>query len=329
MDKKEKDKANKDQINRFISTYYSEWRFIQILSIQKTLINRYEFFPDIVEVVKETDNSAGDKTIAQEIRNGLLFDAVQHSIQYIEDLFAFINATLKKDYFIRNIIQYKAGKIENLITSFKNNKKLVCEYFHFPSYPEEEDHTAQEEGTLKVINEGLERLGKIVSEVIEYYKKHQFFYNQYKHGLSIALRPYGDYNEEQIELDKKGEFKHPSIVALDSLNFKNASKNQYGNAGYLMMPAFSENIRSNLNTLQKENNLLRYVMSPEDTNIENIVDMASKTKRCLHILIHNFRSKINDPEFLKLRLPAENNSEVVEFTIEIENTPSYPPQGLS
>ncbi|MEO9871733.1 hypothetical protein [Ekhidna sp.] len=322
MTKEEREKANKDQINRFISAYYSEWRFIQILSIQKKLSNKYDFFQDIVDLVRETDNSAGDKTIAQEITNGLLFDAVQHSIQYIEDLFALINASSKKDYFIKNIIQYKAGKVENLIVKFKNENKIIYEHFHFPNYPEEDDHTEQEKETLRVINEGVNRLGLIIAEITEYYKQHQFFYNQYKHGLSIALRPYDDYNQEQVALDKRGEFEKPSIVALDSLNFKNAGKNQYGNTGYLMMPAFSDNVRPHMNTLQKENNLLRYVMSPRDTNIERIAEIASKTKRCLQILLHNFRSIINAEEFYDLRLPAEKETEVIEFKIEIEeNTP--------
>lgn len=319
MNPEERNKANKDQINKFISAYYSEWRFIQILSIQKQLQNKYSYFQEIIEQIKDTDNSAGDKTIAQEITNGLLFDAVQQSIQYIEDLFAFINASSKKDFFIRNIIQYKAGKIDNSISSFKNSKDVICNYFHFPNYPESEIESDRDKEISGVMNEGISRLGEIVEEIIEYYKQYKFFYNQYKHGLSIALRPYGDYNDEQIELDKKGEFGDKSIIALDSLNFKNAERNQYGNSGYLFMPAFSDNVRPHIPQLQKENNLLRYVMSPKGTSIEKIVEIAEKTKRCLQILIHNFRSVINDEVKMHLRLPSENKKEVIEFQIDIVN----------
>lgn len=316
-----KEKANKDQINQFISAYYSEWRFIHILSIQKQLSYKYSYFQEIIAEIKETDNSAGDKTIAQEITNGLLFDAIQQSIQYIEDLFAFINASLNKDLFIRNIVQYKAGKIDNSISSFKNSKTIICKYFHFPNYLENEIESERDEEIMKVMNEGISRLGVIVEEIIEHYKKYKFFYNQYKHGLSIALRPYNDYNDEQVELDKKGEFGETPIIALDSLNFKNASKNQYGNTGHLFMPAFSENISPWIPSLEKENNLLRYVMSPKYTNIENITEIAGKTKRCLQILIHNFRAVLNDDIKMHLRLPSENIKEVIEFEIDIlDNT---------
>ncbi len=170
MNTEERNKANKDQINQFISAYYSEWRFIQILSVQKQLSNKYSYFQEIVDKIKETDNSAGDKTIAQEITNGLLFDAVQQSIQYIEDLFAFINASSKKDFFIRSIIQYKAGKIDNSISSFKNSKNIICKHFHFPNYPESEIESVEDEELMKVMNEGISRLGVIVEEIIEYYK---------------------------------------------------------------------------------------------------------------------------------------------------------------
>ncbi len=87
------------------------------------------------------------------------------------------------------------------------------------------------------------------------------------------------------------------------------------------MPAFSDNVRPHISKLQKENNLLRYVMSPKETNIENIVEIARKTKRCLQILIHNFRSIINDEVKMNLRLPAEKTNEVMEFQIDIIKTP--------
>jgi hypothetical protein len=121
--------ANKDQINGFFSSYYSEWRYIQIMSISKNLNSKYEFYADIIEEIKETDLNASERTIAQEISNGLLFEAIQHSIQYIEDLFALLNAGKNLDYFIRSIVKYDAGKIERLIKNFPSNKKMVCDFF--------------------------------------------------------------------------------------------------------------------------------------------------------------------------------------------------------
>jgi hypothetical protein len=323
MDFVERKTVTKDQINHFFSAYYSEWRAIQILAIKEKFNTRYEFYKDIIEEIKSTDLNAGENTISQEIKNGLLFEAIATSIQYIEDLFALIKASEKKDFFIKNIIKYDAGKVEHLIKSYNTNKKNICKSFHFPYYPDEEFETENERETLKVINDSTDRLRSIILEIIEYYKKHQFFYNQYKHGLSIALRPYGKFTSEQIAKDKKREHENTSVVALDSLNFTNASRNQYGNSGYLMMPCFTENVQKNIKELQSENNLLRYVMTPPETTIDFIMEIAKKTRRCIHIVIHNFLEVINEKEPLKLRLPAINDSEVYEFKIEgeINNTP--------
>lgn len=323
MDFTERKTVTKDQINHFFNAYYSEWRAIQILAIKEKFNTRYEFYKDIVEEIKSTDINAGENTIAQEIKNGLIFEAIAASIQYIEDLFALIKASEKKDLFIRNIIKYDAGKVEHLIKNFKTANKNICNSFHFPYYPEEEFETETEKETRKVINDSIDRLRSIIIELIEYYKKHQFFYNQYKHGLSIALRPYGKFTSEQIDKDKKHEHENPSVVALDSLNFANAPRNQYGNSGYLMMPCFTESVQKNIKELQSENNLLRYVMTPPETTIDFILEIAKKTRRCIHIVIHNFLEVVNDKEPLKLRLPAIDDSEVYEFQIEgeINNAP--------
>jgi len=312
---KEQDRPviNKEQINRFFSSYYSEWRHIQILGVEKKLKTKYEFYSDIVENINYSDIEADEKTIAQEISNGLMFEAIQYSLQYIEDLFALINAAKKPNFFIRSIIQYNAGKVDHAIRTFSIKRKNICECFHFPYFPDEENLTEQELEVQNVINESVDRLGNIIHELVEFYKKYQFFYNQYKHGLSIALRPYHNWTPEQVEEDKKGIHGQSPIVALDSLNFKDAPKNQYGNTGYLLMPCASPIIMPHLNCLQTENNLLRFVMSPPDMSINVMVDVAKKCKRCIHLLIHNFLQSVNEESPLKLRLPSPDEQDVFVF----------------
>lgn len=317
MKEQDRPAINKEQINRFFSSYYSEWRHIQVLSIQKKLKTKYEFYDEIIRSINYSDNSASEKTIAQEISNGLMFEAIQYSLQYIEDLFAMVNAAKKPNFFIRSIIQYNAGKIDTAIRTFSVKNKNVCESFHFPYFPDDDQLTGQDLETQKVFNESVERLGKIITELIEYYKKYQFFYNQYKHGLSVALRPYHDWTPEQVEEDKTGTHGQSPIVALDSLNFKAAPQNQYGNTGYLLMPCFSPVITPHLNQLQSENNLLRFVMSPPDMSIDLIVDITKKCKRCIQILIHNFLQEINKENPLKMRLPATTEEDVYVFNFPV------------
>ncbi len=320
MDEKTRNIVTKDQINSFFSSYYTEWRLIQLLSIKKRLDNRYQFYEEIVEEIKLTDLDAGKNTIAQQIRSGLVFEAVSDCVQYIEDLFALIKATENKYYFIRNIIKYKASKISNFINNFDIDRKTVCKCFYFPNFFDEKIETEKEKETMTVINSSVDRLGKSLKEIIEFYKKNIFFYNQFKHGLTIALRPYGvKYNSEQIKKDKNGEYEDFSIIAHDSLNFKNAMNNKYGYAGTLMIPGFTENVQKNLKELQAENNLLRYVLSPQETTLNNIIDIAKKIRRCMHILINNFLEVVNEKEVLKLRLPSETLDQDYFFDINEED----------
>lgn len=314
MKAEDRKKIDNIQINRFFFSYYTEWRYIQILSIQKLLRNKYNFYSEIIEQTKETDKQANESTITQEITNGLLFDAIQSNIQYIEDLFAFINACEKPEFFLRKIVNYSAGSVTNNIKNAKFSTKSILKQFHLPNFLETCSEEEKQSDVGQKIISSTDRLIKIISETVEFYKKHEFFYNQYKHGLTVALRPYRNYTEDEIDLDKKGKFGPNPLVAIDNRNFKDAPKNQYGNTGYLLMPSFDEITRINMQELQRENNLLRFVMTPEGTNMEILVNQAAKTKRCIQLLIHNFLQIISESDILALRLPAENDSEVYEFS---------------
>lgn len=319
MNEKVRDQINREQINRFFASYYSEWRHIKILTNYKVLENKYDFYADIIEEIKRTDKNFGESTIAQELANGLKFDCIQQSLQYIEDLFALINAGKNKDFFIRNIISYKAGKVESQIKRFKFDRENICKSFNFPYYTKEDGLSSKEHETLKVINDSIDRLGGLLKEIIEFYKENLYFYNQYKHGLSIAMRPFNDLTPEQIESDKKGVSEEGVLVALDSLNFKSAVKRKDGNFGALLIPHFTDIIQNHISELQEENNLLRFVLSPPETSVRKVKDIACKTKRCMHIFINNIKEVVSEKEVIKLQLPATTDDEVYAFDIKYED----------
>lgn len=93
MDKQLLKKISSPQTDRFFYSYSSDWRLSQILSIEKQLLNRYEFFDDIVTKTKSPKHEVTNEAIiCQEITNGLFFEAIAIAIQSIEDLFALLNA---------------------------------------------------------------------------------------------------------------------------------------------------------------------------------------------------------------------------------------------
>ncbi|WDF79047.1 hypothetical protein PQ469_03380 [Mucilaginibacter sp. KACC 22773] len=299
--------ATVDLTLTYLNNYYSEWRYTKVLTLQKLIDNRYEFYADLTSKVKSNRDDTGEATIAQEIQNGLYFDAIAQCIQYIEDLFALIRASKQPEFFIRNIITYKAGEVTNFIKTFKAERKYVANAFHFPDnlpYDKESDQ--------KKYFDGAERLTGYMAELVQFYKDYEFFYNQYKHGLSVAMRPFGNiFNAEQVAKDKAGEMS-PYLSVYDNLSIaaglkKGTVKTTHG----IMMPGFTENVMPFMSQLGEEHNYLRLVYPADwpNFNLDILVQKAEMTKCCLQLFIFNYSWKIK-PEgtTFKFQLPSDYRS---------------------
>jgi hypothetical protein len=84
---------------------------------------------------------------------------------------------------------------------------------HFP-----DDLPYDKESDQNKYMEGAERLTGYIAELIQFYKDYEFFYNQYKHGLSVAMRTFGNiFTAEQVIKDKAGKMP-PYLALYDNLN---------------------------------------------------------------------------------------------------------------
>lgn len=308
MTPEQRKRASVDLTLTYFRSYFQEWRLTKVLTIEKLIDERYEFYDSMLPEIEEWGEQYGTATIAQEIHNGLYHDAIAQCIQYIEDLFALMEASKKKDYFVRNIVTYKAGKITDKIKSYKAIKSNIVRDFYIPEVqlPDSKDQ--------QKIDEGIDKLIGLVEDQVKFYYKYWFFYNQYKHGLAVPMRPFGNiYNKEQVENDKRGEMT-PYVVAYDNLNIKDAMAK--GRAGFkmgIMMPGFTDDVRPFIGKLEQENNFLRFVFPPDtpNFNIELLVDQSYKTRACISILIGNYVQKIdptNDMRLFRLPLDYRDNS---------------------
>ncbi|MCW8898103.1 MAG: hypothetical protein OQJ96_05840 [Flavobacteriales bacterium] len=318
MTPEQRKRASLDLTLTYFRSYFKEWRLAKVLTIEKLIKDRYDFYGSLLPEIKKWGEHDGTETIAQEIHNGLYHDAISQCIQYIEDLFALMEATKKKDYFIRNIVTYKAGKITEKIKSYKANNTTVSKDFYIPDvkFPDSKD---QQE-----ITDGVDRLIELVDDQVKFYTKYWFFYNQYKHGLAVPMRPFGNtYNEDQVKKDMNGEMP-PYVVAYDNLNIKAAtSKGRFGFKMGLMMPGFTDNVRPFIGDLEKENNFLRFVFPPDTPNfdIDLLVDQAYKTRACINILVGNYTNEIApEDELRKFQLPIDyKKNTALNCSYKVEN----------
>lgn len=308
MDKVLLRKISNQQTERFFFSYSPDWRLTQILTIEKILQDRYNFFSSIVSEIRSPDTTASDEAIiTQEITNGLFFEGIAIAIQSIEDLFALINAAQKPLKFIGNIITYSAGKIDNLLKQ-KHSKSDIASLFYFPLFDEQYETEEQQ----RTFDESLSLLFNIIVELKSFYKKYRFFYTQYKHGLCVALRPYKDFDEKQIA-DHKQEpfsaylhvFDNICVSKLDNADTRLNKK--------IFMPYLTEDITPNIQQLMKEDNLLRFVTSDDRIEFGILKDIVVKARVCSATLGNNLVNTLKGEYPLNLQLPADLNNHAYVF----------------
>ena len=312
--------AGKHQALRFLSTQYSKWRLAAIMSIKKILEEKEAFYADMKDELRQPDDQDGLATIHQEISNGLIFLALSENLQYIEELFLMIKYSKDIAWFIKNIITYQAGKITNYIESFPVGKKEIAESFLLPYFSE--SYEWEDEKIKLTYIEALDRLADYVGKVRKYFADNVFFYNQYKHGLTVALRPFGKFSEDLIQKSKE----HPqkgNLVAYDNLSIDKVFRESARFKSLIMIPDIGvKGIKENLVSLQKEDNLLRMVpQSTREANIDDILEVAHIVYTLYEIIRFNMCATCQELKdgLIDLYLPGEKVSNWVKISFPTSN----------
>lgn len=225
------------------------------------------------------------------------------SRQSIEDLFAFANACKDLNYFIRNICTYEAGRIHNLITGDKGKRDKVDQFYLIPTAPESTwtDLLAND----KLSSKSYRRIQRWHRKITNYYTENYFLYVQYKHGLTIGLRPFGQtWKQDFIQTLKPS---HRYMLAFDNLGIEKIFKNKPRFRELLMFPMVPQT-QPFMTQLQKEDNLLRFFpASHPRTAIRYIFSIVAATTTLLEVLISNLREwmlESNKDEKIKFWLPS-------------------------
>lgn len=296
--------AGVDLTRHYLDRYYPNWRLAQVLTIRKLLDQRHSFYAELAEDIRQADDTDGSATIAQEVRNGLCHDAIAHCVQYVEDLFALIRAAYKPEQFVQRVVTYKAGEVTNEIRSFKADLKSIANAYHFPAEIPTLSPDAQQQ-----FDHGISNLVIWTADLVEFYKEHWFFYNQYKHGLTVALRYSRVFPPDLVEADRNNA--HPPFVAVyDNLDWKRAIKKGTASADHTTLPIFTASVRRALPALERNSAWLRWVR-PKNLpfSLDPLVDHAFKARACIAIFCYNFRHAVDpDPEKWVFQLPVDHRT---------------------
>lgn len=286
--KDERYRAGKDQMKVFRTNQYLYWRVAVVKSICKIILNSEDFYRDLEDDFLfdgDADLSIDERPdiVNNQIRNGWMFEAVSQAEQAIEDLFSLLKNSGDIAYFAKNVVNYKASQVKKYIWDFKvDDIEYIMQEFRLPYFPLNEPWEDQE--VFEFYKKSVLLMQSYLRDLITFYKKYYLDYCQYKHGMSVALCPFG-------KMHKKNERRpDPHICGLMTFDSYTVEKRS-GASGELphMTLYVTPEIGPYASRLYAEGNLLHY--STKVVNIEDVVRITEKAFTLLNIVWCNLMKR--------------------------------------
>lgn len=299
MDNNARLRAGKHQLRYYMSCQYPMWRVVMVKSIRRILDNLNEFYAPIREEIRSSEDEIIEDTEQVEIRNGLFFEALSQSVQAVEDLFSLMKNCNDTEYFAKKVITYKANEVTQYIRGFdSDNLESVLKEFHVPYFSPNDPWENREVFNQYCIASKI--IQEYVKELVEHHKTYYFHYCQYKHGLTVALRPYGTRNKKP-----SGSNAHEGIaMVFDNIFF---GKRYRKSPPALMIPDVHPDLPGCITALHNEDNLLRAELKV--VNIDLFVGVVEKAYTLLSVLQKNLVMKseqFEDTQIIEYAFPTKN-----------------------
>jgi hypothetical protein len=271
----ERRRANDEQIQSFFVGYEATWRVTKLLAIRRLLRDREglkaELRAHYGDALPDYDQYVYGATT-----NGLLFSAVAELMMHVEDFFALLQFVREREFFARELVTYKAGSVTNtakVIESASDDRILSA--FMVPPAAE---LPLAEEADMKAYRAGAKAIVYGTRNAAATYGRYEFFYRQYKHGLTVALHPYGAVTMPESRIEKLKTTLSGTLACYDNESIANAMKE--GRIHGVVTMTLLHNTTPFLAELQAERNLLRLQPFERgevsiDTLIEAGIDIAA------------------------------------------------------
>lgn len=291
----ERYRAGKAQMKVFGTNQYLYWRVAVVKSIRKIMLNSEDFYRDLGdEFTFDADaNLLMDERpdiVNNQIRNGWMFEAVSQAEQAIEDLFSLLKNSGDIAYFAKNVVNYNASQVKRYIWNFKvDDIEYIMKEFKLPYFPLHETWENQE--VFEFYRKSVLLMQSYLRDMIAFHKKYYLDYCQYKHGMSVALCPFGKIHKKD---ERRSDPHVGGLMTFDSYTVEKRSKV----SGELPQMALyvTPEIGPYVSRLHAEGNLLHY--SKKVINIEDIVRITEKAFTLLNIVWCNLmkRCEVTDED---------------------------------
>jgi len=311
MNQKDRLKIGKQQLKNYLASQYPKWRHVQVLIIHIILKNMPNFYSNIIEDIKQPYDATGEITLNKEIKNGLIFSALAETMQYIEDLFSLMLLSKNIEYFVKNVIRYNATKVYQYIKKFNvNDLKNICSEYQIPYFDINKDWQNAQELFL-MYKKAILNLQENLAKFVDFYLKYEKFYSQYKHGLSVALNPYGSKTPSSIEANEG------YLMIYDNTEI---SKITAKSKKLICIPHLTPAVAKSILQLNQEENLLRAefnILSIDDLIIisKNIGEMLE----ILHLNLFEICNNTEKTDFNEYYLPYKQDNKYIKMGFPVDN----------
>lgn len=335
MNSAERRAANDSQLGVFFAGYEYTWRLTKLLLLKALLEDRSKLNP-ILKAYYGTDDFSNDAYVYGPVTNGLIFSGLSELLMYCEDLFALLKFIREPEYFVRSIVSYSAGTVTNLAKKLETAQPaLILKAFMIPERQHLEAILAagptpseQAASILSLHDQDSETICAFVKDVTSAFKRFEFYYNQYKHGLTVAIKPFGGPLNSTAIATRKAHLRGLP-VSYDNDTIGAAFGKGKLSGGAVVIPGLCKETQPHLKELMEERNLLRYHMRDE-ISIDELIGLGNRVAVLLVCLIKNRWDFITPmtPGSNTFWLPFDRDAKNLS-TRQICITPSGKPRSLA
>lgn len=204
-------------------------------------------------------------------------------------------------FFAKNVVTYMAGEVTSYIRKFDTtNTELMLQQFQVPCLSLDEPW--ENTDVFNKYVEAVQLIREYMDALIEHHNKYYFHYCQYKHGLAIALRPFGGTGQcgnKTLE---------GMLMTFDNVKF---TKRYHAEVPGMMIPDFHPNISKHITALHEEDNLLRAELRV--VNFDLFVDIVEKAYTLLSVLHHNLRMRCEEQkdDVVEIAFPTKDYKQLM------------------
>lgn len=315
---KERYLAGKAQMKVFSSNQYLYWRVVAVKSMRKIILQADRFYDDFEKdfmfCLPDVPSEDGEiDVVNNQIRNGWLFEAVSQAEQAIEDVFSLLMNSSDIAYFAKKVVNYNATQVKKYIWEFDiNNLEYVMQEFKLPNFSLDKPWENQE--LFEQYKQSVLLIQKYLQQLIRFHKKYYLDYCQYKHGMSVALCPFG---KQQIKNKQEQNLRDGALMTFDSYTI---DKRQRASGHLPQMAMYlTPEIQPYVSRLHEEGNLLHF--STHVVNIDEIVQITEMAYTLLNIIWANLlkRCEMTDEDTIhEWAFPLEDYREYLNIGFPIE-----------